>query len=45
MAEDIHKEEKKQLKKVSVMELDEMWHYCKKNEAKLGYGLLSTEKT
>lgn len=45
LAEDIHQHEKQQPKKVAVMELDEMWHYCKKNEEKLGYGLLSIEKT
>lgn len=45
LAEDIHEYEKQQPKKVAVMELDEMWHYSKKNEEKLGYGLLSIEKT
>lgn len=45
LAEDIHQYEKQQLKRVAVMELDEMRHYCKKNEGKLGYGLLSIEKT
>jgi hypothetical protein len=29
-----------EIKEVDVVEIDEMWHYTKKNEGRYGYGLL-----